>query len=211
MLCLALSLPAPGPSASDRPDEAHLQDSISSIRLESWRVLLAQGRQLTELERLQQVNHFVNRALSYAADEQVWQQRDYWATPAEALGRGRGDCEDYALSKYFGLLALGIAEERLRLTYVKDLRHNQAHMVLAYYPVAGGEPLLLDSLQDDIEPAARRRDLLPVYAFNGLGLYLAGKRQQTQARSADQLGFWKAVRERAYSDGSLPATLMPRS
>ena len=44
---------------------------------------------------------------------------DYWASPLETLDKGRGDCEDYAIAKYFSLLAAGVPVARLRLVYVR--------------------------------------------------------------------------------------------
>ncbi|BBN52020.1 hypothetical protein TRE132_01450 [Pseudomonas chlororaphis subsp. aurantiaca] len=54
-------------------------------------------------------------------------------TPVEALWKGAGDCEDYAIAKYFSLRHLGVSSDKLRITYVKALRQNRAHMVLTYY------------------------------------------------------------------------------
>jgi predicted transglutaminase-like cysteine proteinase len=77
-----------------------------------------------------------------------------------------GDCEDYVIAKYFLLKELGIPVERLRITYVKAISINQAHMVLAYYPSPGADPLILDNLEDGVRPASERDDLVPVYSFN---------------------------------------------
>ena len=44
---------------------------------------------------------------------------DYWATPVESLRKGEADCEDYAIAKYFTLRQLGVADDKLRITYYK--------------------------------------------------------------------------------------------
>lgn len=206
-LGLILALALPTPLAGAQTQTPRLDQQIAQARLDSWQQLLVNARQLDERARLEQVNRFVNRALSYASDQNTWQTPDYWATPAEALGRGQGDCEDYALAKFFGLTQLGVPGERLRLTYVKDLAHNQAHMVLAYHAPGASEPLLLDSLRNDIQPASTRHDLLPVYAFNEQGLFLASAQQRQKPRSSEQIAVWRKVRERAQADGSLVAAL----
>ena len=77
-----------------------------------------------------------------------------------------GDCEDYSIAKYFLLKEFGVPVERLRITYVKAVKLNQAHMVLAYYAAPGSEPLILDNLEDRVRPASDRSDLVPVYSFN---------------------------------------------
>ncbi|WP_237707120.1 transglutaminase-like cysteine peptidase [Pseudoalteromonas sp. BSi20652] len=50
----------------------------------------------------------------------LWKQNDYWTTPLETLGRGLGDCEDYAIAKYISLRALGVIDDKLRLIYEKQ-------------------------------------------------------------------------------------------
>ena len=127
---------------------------------------------------------------------------EYWATPAEALIRGQGDCEDYAIAKFFTLTRMGVAANKLRLSYVKALGRNQAHMVLAYYATPDSEPLLLDNLKPQIKPASQRKDLLPVYAFNNEGIYLSTSPQKKSKQSPQLLSRWNDVRERAVADGS---------
>jgi predicted transglutaminase-like cysteine proteinase len=84
------------------------------------------------------------------------------------------------LAKYFTLKKMGIAESKLNLTYVTSLTLKQAHMVVTYYESPGAEPLVLDNLVKEIKPASQRSDLLPVYSFNGTGLWLAKARGRGQ-------------------------------
>lgn len=158
--------------------------------------LIAQDAALAEPQKLERVNRFFNR-LDYRGDAALWNQKDYWATPFEVLGINSADCEDYALSKYFTLLSLGVAEEKLRITYVQALELEQAHMVLAYYPSAKAEPLILDNLVDAIRPASERTDLSPVYSFNGADLWLAVNRVEgRKIGRADQVSRWQAFQSR---------------
>ena len=122
----------------------------------------AQGR---EARVLQAVNDQLNR-IPFLTDQAHWGQDDYWATPAESVASNGGDCEDYAIAKYFMLRELGVPLQRLRITYVKALKINEAHMVLAYYPRPDAEPLVLDNLDGRVRPASERSDLVPVYSFN---------------------------------------------
>lgn len=126
------------------------------------RLEAAAGR---EAEILQIVNDRLNR-VPYREDKIHWGTEDYWATPAESVASNGGDCEDYAIAKYYLLKELGVPIERLRITYVKAARINQAHMVLAYYAQPDAEPLILDNLENQIRPASDRPDLVPVYSFN---------------------------------------------
>jgi len=154
--------------------------------------LIAASAQISESGRLERVNAFFNR-VSYDSDYALWDQKDYWATPFEVLGVNSADCEDYAISKYFTLISMGVDEDRLRITYVKSLTLNEAHMVLAYYPSAEAEPLILDNLTGNIQPAGERTDLVPVYSFNGADLWLAVNRMDgKKVGDADRLSLWQA-------------------
>ena len=94
----------------------------------------------------------------FVSDIQHWGKTDYWATPVEFLSTNGGDCEDYSIAKYFTLRTLGVADDKLRITYVKELvQYNEAHMVLAYFPNADDEPLVLDNINKTILPASPER------------------------------------------------------
>lgn len=146
----------------------------AQARILDWEALIKSSAALPELDKLNEVNRFFNRKVRFVDDIQLWRENDYWATPVEMLIKGAGDCEDYSIAKYFTLRRLGIPSEKLRITYVKALNYNQAHMVLTYYASPSAEPLVLDNLINDIRPASQHKDLLPVYAFNAEGLYLPG-------------------------------------
>jgi predicted transglutaminase-like cysteine proteinase len=149
-----------------------------------------------ERRKLAQVNDFFN-GVPYNSDSNLWQQEDYWATPIEMLGIEGADCEDYAIAKYFTLRELGVPAERLRITYVKALSLNQAHMVLAYYPSPDAEPMILDNLTDRISLAGERDDLVPVYGFNGESLWLAVSRSRGEkVGQADRIKHWNELREK---------------
>jgi len=147
-------------------------------------------------KQLLEVNRFFNQ-VRFLGDEEHWKQVDYWATPLELLATNGGDCEDFAIAKYFSLKWLGVPVGKMRLTYVKAVELNQAHMVLTYHDSLGREPLVLDNLVEDILPASQRSDLVPVYSFNGDGLWKA-KVLGADARlgNADDLVLWKELRKR---------------
>ncbi len=145
----------------------------ASQRLLQWQALMQTATNLPELEKLTRVNDFFNQRMNFVDDIYLWNEKDYWATPVEFLARGAGDCEDYSIAKYFTLKELGVAENKMRITYVKALKLNQAHMVLTYYASTREIPVVLDNLIAQIKPATERNDLLPVYSFNGSGLWLA--------------------------------------
>lgn len=145
------------------------------LRLQAWNRLVAENCHKTEKEKLQAVNRFFN-LIRYVSDRSHWGVRDYWATPIEMLASNGADCEDFAIAKYFTLVALRIKQSKLKIMYVKASSYNpinRSHMVLTYYEHPGAVPLVLDNLIGEIKPATERRDLTPVYAFNAQGLWLA--------------------------------------
>jgi len=144
-------------------------------RILGWQDLIARNQGLDEQSQLELVNDFFNQ-VRYSTDDEIWGKTDYWATPVEMLSINAADCEDYSIAKYFTLREMGMPIEKLRITYVKSLELDQAHMVLAYYEHPDAEPLVLDNLTDRIEVATQRQDLVPVYSFNGDGLWLAKSR-----------------------------------
>lgn len=149
-----------------------------------------------ELRLLGAVNAFFNR-LPFVSDQAHWGVEDYWATPAEAESSNGADCEDFSIAKYFALKELGVPIQRLRVTYVKALRLNQAHMVLAYYSEPNAEPLILDNLENAVMPASARPDLIPVYSFNDEDLLIARQgRRGTSAGSSLQIRLWSALLEK---------------
>lgn len=165
-------------------------------RLRGWQELVRTvpaERRLpgNDLELLGSVNAFFNR-LRFVTDQAHWGVEDYWATPAEALASNGADCEDFTIAKYFTLKELGMPIQRLRLTYVKAVRLNQAHMVLAYYAQPNAMPLILDNLINEVKPASERPDLIPVYSFNDEDLLIVRPGQRdVSAGSATQIRLWR--------------------
>ena len=175
-------------------------DSEARQRVEAWQILMQENKDLSEREKLAVVNDFFNSNVLFVDDVLLWDKEDYWATPIEMLSLGAGDCEDYSIAKYFTLKQLGVDEDKLRITYVKAIDLNQAHMVLTYFENKRAIPLVLDNLINEIQPASRRQDLTPVYSFNGTGLWLAKSRGEGQrVGDASRLSLWEdlAARMRA--------------
>lgn len=161
-------------------------------RLKSWEELIRQDKSKGDREALEKVNRFFNSRIRFENDVEVWGVQDYWATPIEFLSKGTGDCEDFAIAKYFTLKAIGIDDEKLRITYVKAIQQNIHHMVLTYYSTPEAEPLVLDNLIDTINIASKRTDLMPIFGFNGSGLWMAKQRGQGKiAGGSNRIKLWQ--------------------
>lgn len=174
-----------------------------------WQTMMQGAVALSERDKVRRVNEFFNRKIQNGEDQALWGSSDYWATPLETMGRGSGDCEDFAISKYFSLRSLNVPNERLRITYVKARIGGpysdivQAHMVLAYYEDPAGEPLILDNLITEVRPASRRGDLLPVFSFNSDGLWTGsgGLESKVLGSSTTRLSRWRDLISRMQAEG----------
>ena len=167
-------------------------------RVEEWDVMIESSKDENTLNKIKNVNDFFNKIL-YKTDLSTWGVKDYWATPFEFMGISAGDCEDYAIAKYFSLIKLGIPDEKLRITYVSYKKANskfeQAHMVLTYYHKVGVEPVVLDNINKTLQVASKRPDLVPVYSFNASGLWQAKTKGEARVGN-NELKSWKDLMSR---------------
>jgi len=156
-----------------KQEYSNVYGSKSLSVLEKWLRLIIENEQEDDWKKMRLVNYFFNKRIKFVDDIVHWNEKDYWATPIEFIGTRGGDCEDFALAKYFTLKAMGVDPNKMRLMYVRALSVNQAHMVLIYSDKIDQMPLVLDNLNPEILYANQRRDLKPIYSFNGDGLWLA--------------------------------------
>jgi len=176
-------------------------------RFQDWQKVVEETRQAPGMEqKLQKVNEFWNKRIQFMDDPEAWGLPDYWATPMESLGHEKGDCEDFAIAKYFTLLASNLEVAQLRLIYVKAKIGGpsssivQAHMVLGFFKTPDAEPLILDNLLNDIHPASRRTDLVPVFSFNSQGIS-AGTAAGAATTGTNRLSRWEDLLTRAKAEG----------
>lgn len=205
------------PNESPDKIEINFQTMISGLErnilpqrrqvIYAWQQLLTELEQEAESTQIEKINSFFHSNVRYDTDLRLYGVEDYWATPAQTLSLGRGDCEDYAIAKYISLRRLGIADEKLRLIYVRarigGARSNitEAHMVLGYYATPDAEPLILDSLLSQILPASERPDLTPVFSFNIAGLWAGQGNQRAQSSPVSRLSRWSDVLLRMEQEG----------
>lgn len=185
--------------------QRHGPKAVAGVR--ALQTVLTAAVDLDDDGRLQAVNQFFNRRIQFREDIEVWGQEDYWASPVEMLDKGQGDCEDFAMAKYFSLLSLGMPTAKLRLVYVRAQLGGpggvvQAHMVLAYYAQPQAEPLILDNLISELRPASRRPDLTPVFSFNSDGLW-QGVGNTTAGDPMVRLSRWRELLSKARAEGFL--------
>lgn len=146
------------------------QKSAILKRLEKYSEFKNETKNLDINKKLGKVNFFINKTLP-EFDTQSVGIDDYWMTPKEFFIKGFGDCEDYAIAKYFTLLELGIKKEKLYFAVVDVKGERNSHMVLFYLEDLNSTPLVMDNLNFKVLPLNKRINLIPRFAFNELDSY----------------------------------------
>jgi len=139
----------------------------------TWRNAVDRIEALPLRDRLARANRFVNNAIRFRSDISATGQRDSWITPAELFRTGTGDCEDYALAKYWLLRAAGVPEEDMYIMVVADLIARADHAYLAVR--VGNGFVLLDSRTDAILSPSQVDDISPLITVSARGAYLHGR------------------------------------
>jgi len=127
-----------------------------------WQRFLDSVRSATRSEQIRRVNAFHNEN-PYIEDSINWGMRDYWETVYEFFLK-HGDCEDYAISKYMSLKALGFEEDDLRIVVLNDTNLRVLHSVLAVYD--DGEIYILDNQIKSVIAHSKIRHYQPVFSIN---------------------------------------------
>ena len=100
-------------------------------RLKALRHVLLKGANLTLEQQVRLVNRYINR--HHYKDDRVGSRSaagNQWETLTEFLHRG-GDCEDFAVAKYFVLREFGVAAEDMRIVIGKESKRATHHAMLA--------------------------------------------------------------------------------
>lgn len=128
-----------------------------------WKAMLNKLRGQPLHYQIDAVNDWSN-AHPYVEDMVNWGVEDYWETPYEFMAIN-GDCEDYAISKYYSLRALGIPTDKLRVIIVQDLNLGGIiHAILGVYD--DGDLLILDNQASRVIPAMKIYHYRPIYGIN---------------------------------------------
>jgi predicted transglutaminase-like cysteine proteinase len=128
----------------------------------SWQRIMQQARGQDPMEQLKLVTAFFNK-WPYRLDMDAYGASDWWATPQEFL-KLSGDCEDYAITKYFALRELGFSQDDLRIVIVRDRIRGIGHAVLAVF--LQGEAYVLDNLTNSVFAHGKYKHYTPQYSLN---------------------------------------------
>jgi predicted transglutaminase-like cysteine proteinase len=158
------------PAAVPAPAQASCADERHCIPA-AWTDFLASLKGLDRQAQMEAVNRWAN-AKPYVEDITNWGLPDYWETPGEFIAHG-GDCEDFAIAKYFSLVRLGFAARDLRIAVVSDSRAHDFHAVLVAN--IDGTEWLLDNQIAQMVPLAEAPQYTPIYALNEQGWWLQSR------------------------------------
>lgn len=109
---------------------------------------LTDNKKKSFFELMQQINKGANTAIKYSSDSAIYNKPDYWASANETIGRGQGDCEDFAILKHAMLVKAGVPGKSLSLVILKDTKRKLYHAVLAVSTNKGH--FILDNVFDRV-------------------------------------------------------------
>jgi predicted transglutaminase-like cysteine proteinase len=159
-------------------------EHFNRVDANAWRNLAQQAKNKPEVEVLHMVNGYFNQ-WPPKNDDAIWSTPEYWDTPREFMQHRGGDCEDYAIAKYYALRYLGFDAQRLRIVVVRTREADGRarvilHAVLAVYqPDGKGDGwFILDNNarpRDNIFPHTQYKGRFePIYSMNEGGAWLHG-------------------------------------
>ncbi len=173
---------------------------IHSNKQKSLTTLMQQIKPLNDFRKIQVINNYFNQ-FKNISDLTLWGTKEYWATPKELLSQNGGDCEDFAVAKYYFLKKAGVREKSLRLAYViayiKETMSIENHLVLLYYNKSTDQEYVLDNINKSIEPVLQRKDLSYQFAFNQLKVWTLNKKiKDYQIKRSRIFKSWQGVLNR---------------
>lgn len=131
-------------------------------RSTTWDALKAQLEDKPPMEQLKLVNRFWNQ-WPYRLDPEVYGKEDYWAIP-DQFRKNSGDCEDYAIAKYYTLRELGFKPEQMRIVVLMDTIRNLAHAVLVVY--LDGDAWVLNNITNSVLSHTTYKNYVPQFSVN---------------------------------------------
>lgn len=133
-----------------------------------WNQLYAKLSYAPRETQIRYVNQLFNTWI-YKDDLKTYGQHDYWASPREFIANA-GDCEDYAIIKYFAMRALGVPARDLCIVVLYVPKARIGHAVLVVQDYDGF--YVLDNDSDAI--VARNNSLelyIPEFYINEEGIW----------------------------------------
>ena len=169
--------------------ETPKKNTCSSGAALKFRNMVAASLEKEGRARLDRVNRAVNAAIQPTSDSRQHGLPDHWATPYGTLESAKGDCEDYATTKYALLRAMKWPKNDLRLVivYVASLREN--HLVLAAR--LGQNWFILDNLTNVLKDDHNLRETYhPLFMIDETALRML---YQPTPAEMSKIAKWKEI------------------
>lgn len=113
--------------------------------------LIAAQQGVEPLQQLQNVRDTVFSYILPSGDPEAYGKGDYWASPAEAIEVGAGDCDEYATLSYQVLRRLGFDAVVVSLNLFNDV--NAGHAVV--FVQMNGTVYVLDNEETEVQTLAQ--------------------------------------------------------
>lgn len=116
----------------------------------------------SRMQQLRKVNTYFNN-WPYRLDKENWGKQEYWASPPEFVKKS-GDCEDYAIAKYYALRELGLPASSMRIVALMDNIRRLGHAVLVVY--LNGDAWVLDNQTKLVLSHSKFSHYVPQFSVN---------------------------------------------
>jgi predicted transglutaminase-like cysteine proteinase len=127
-----------------------------------WTSLIDELKALPPHDRLLRANAALTD-VRYVTAQQNWGDPSYWETPYQFIARG-GQCQDYAIAKYFALEESGFPTSALHIFVVRDTVRALNHAILV--ADSDGESWVLDNQTPDVvDESTAMLPYAPYYAI----------------------------------------------
>lgn len=146
-----------------------------NTRAKNFRMAVDRGKEQGFAGKLATANIVVNGLIKYRSDQETYGRFDYWATAAETIARGAGDCEDFAILKQTMLRAMGVPDKSLTIIVLRDNSRDLYHAVLGVSTNQGN--LILDNVRDQIASDTQIPQYQPLFSFSGSRSWIHGTRK----------------------------------
>ncbi len=175
-------------SAQKLPRWGAIQQSTLNARFnatdkafEDWDGFITKAKNDPPLRKMMKTNVFVNK-FAYKQDNWVYDQDDYWASPAEMFKNG-GDCEDFAITKYFTLRQMGFDASAMKIAMVYDVYSGTDHafLIVTHNKV----DYVLDNREKMVVARYMKNRYRPHYAFNEKTVWVYDSPQMVQKMRHD--------------------------
>ena len=130
--------------------------------------IIDSGRTSGGRGRLGKINHAINLSIRPMSDLSIAGEEDVWSSPLTTLGIGVGDCEDYAIAKFFALQEAGVSPDDLRIVVLRDNFRGEDHAVVAAR--LDGNWLMLDNRRMAMVEDRQMLNYQPVFLIDHDGV-----------------------------------------